>query len=78
MLVLTRKIGETIRISDNISITVMEIDGRSVKLAIDAPRNVPIYREEIFKKIQAENKDAVNQSADQDLSKVAGLFKKKD
>jgi len=77
MLVLTRKIGETIRIKDNISITVMDIDGRSVKLAIDAPKEIPIYREEIFKKIQKENKDAAAKSGAQDLSKVAGLLKKK-
>ena len=77
MLVLTRKIGESIRINDNISVTVMEIDGRSVKIAIDAPRNVPIYREEIFQRIQEENKKAATASTKQDLSKVAGLFKKK-
>jgi carbon storage regulator len=77
MLVLTRKIGETIRINDNVSVTVMEIDGRSVKLAIDAPRSVPIHREEIFQKIQEENKNAANNSAQHDLSQVAGLFKGK-
>lgn len=77
MLVLTRKIGETIRIQDNISITVMEVDGRSVKIAIDAPRNVTIHREEIFLKIQEENKNAATDSKKTDLSLVAGLFKKK-
>ncbi|MCJ8346016.1 carbon storage regulator CsrA [bacterium] len=77
MLVLTRKIGESIRINNNISITIMEVDGRSVKVAIDAPRSVPIHREEIFQRIQEENKSAATQSGSQDLSKVAGLFKKK-
>lgn len=77
MLVLTRKIGESIRINNNISITIMEVDGRSVKVAIDAPRSVPIHREEIFQRIQDENKSAATQSAKQDLSQVAGLFKKK-
>jgi len=77
MLVLTRKIGESIRINNNISITIMDVDGRSVKVAIDAPRSVPIHREEIFQRIQDENKSAANQSAAQDLTKVAGLFKKK-
>ncbi|MBF0431969.1 MAG: carbon storage regulator CsrA [Fibrobacteria bacterium] len=77
MLVLTRKIGESIRINDNISITVMEIDGRSVKIAIDAPRSVPIHREEIFQRIQEENKSAAATSAAEDLTKIAGLFKKK-
>ena len=77
MLVLTRKIGESIRINNNISVTIMEVDGRSVKVAIDAPRSVPIHREEIFQRIQEENKSAANQSASQDLTQVAGLFKKK-
>ena len=77
MLVLTRKIGESIRINNNISITIMEVDGRSVKVAIDAPRSVPIHREEIFQRIQEENKSAATQSVSQDLTKVAGLFKKK-
>ncbi len=77
MLVLTRKLGESIRVNDNISITVMEIDGRSVKLAIDAPRSVPIHREEIYQKIQAENQKAAENLSNEDLSEVAGLFKKK-
>ncbi len=77
MLVLTRKIGESIRINNNISITIMEVDGRSVKIAIDAPRSIPIHREEIFQRIQDENKSAAQQSLQGDLSKVADLFKKK-
>jgi carbon storage regulator len=77
MLVLTRKIGESIRVNDNVSFTIMEIDGRSVKVAIDAPRSVPIYREEVYQRIQEENKSAATTSADHDLSKAAGLFKKK-
>ncbi len=76
MLVLTRKVGESIRINENISVTIMEVDGRSVKLAIKAPRNVPIHREEIFIKIQEENKSAANRKKGNDLSEVAGLFNK--
>lgn len=77
MLVLTRKIGESIRINDNISITVMEVDGRSVKLSIDAPRSVPIHREEIFRKIQEENLSAAEGGKTADLQAFAGLIKKK-
>ena len=77
MLVLTRKVGESIRIQDNISITVMEVDGKSVKIAIDAPRSVSIHREEVFKRIQEENQQAATDAVSQDLSQVAGLFKKK-
>ena len=48
MLVLTRKIGESLIIDDQITVTVMSIQGNQVRLGIDAPRDVDIYREEIF------------------------------
>ena len=44
MLVMTRRIGETVRIGDNITVTVTEIDGNQVKLGIQAPREIPILR----------------------------------
>lgn len=54
MLILTRRLGETIIISDDISITVLAIKGGHVRFGINAPENIVIYREEIWKKIQAE------------------------
>ena len=77
MLVLTRKLGEAIRIGDNVSITVVDFDGKSVKLGIDAPRSVSIHREEVYKRIQDENKNAVSKDK-VDLGDIAALFKKKD
>ena len=56
MLVLTRKTGERIAIGDNIKITVLEIKGDTVRLGIEAPRETQVYREEIFLKIQEENR----------------------
>ncbi len=58
MLVLTRKSGETIHIGDDIRVTVMEIKGGQVRLGIEAPRRVKVFRGEIYDMIQKENKDA--------------------
>jgi len=52
MLVLTRRLGESITIGNDIKIFVVDIDGNQVKLGIDAPRDVEIYREELFQKIK--------------------------
>jgi len=55
VLVLTRKEGQTITIGDDIRITIMEIKSGQVKLGIDAPKSVTIYREEIYLKVKQEN-----------------------
>lgn len=54
MLILTRRIGETIIIRDDIEIVVLGVRGNQVRLGITAPRAIPVHREEIHKKIQAE------------------------
>ncbi|WP_102026690.1 carbon storage regulator CsrA [Salirhabdus sp. Marseille-P4669] len=58
MLVLTRKIGESIRVGDDIEVKVISVDGDQIKIGIDAPKSVDIHREEIFQLIQEENKRA--------------------
>ena len=58
MLVLTRKLGETIRIGDQIKVTVLEVRAGQVKLGIDAPSEVKVHREEVYTRIQAENRRA--------------------
>ena len=61
MLILTRKLGESITIGDgSITVSVMEIKGRQVRLGIEAPANTPIHREEVFAKIKEANEQAVN------------------
>ena len=55
MLVLTRKLGESIIIDENIQISAIEINKNSIKLGINAPNNVTIYREEVFLKIREAN-----------------------
>lgn len=58
MLALTRKKGESLVVNNNIEITVLEIRGDQVKIGIAAPREVPIYRKEVYLQIQEENKAA--------------------
>ncbi|MFZ1082058.1 MAG: carbon storage regulator CsrA [Candidatus Kryptoniota bacterium] len=70
MLVLTRKLGEVIKIGDKIKVVVVSIDGRSVKLGVEAPDDVSVHREEVYKKIAAENKSA---SAQLDKEKAKAL-----
>ena len=64
MLVLTRKLGENIRIGDVIKITVLEVRSGQVKLGIDAPPEVKVHREEIYARIQAEHRRAAASSPD--------------
>lgn len=52
MLILTRRTGETLRIGDDVEIHVLGMHGVQVKLGIDAPRGVPVHREEIYERIQ--------------------------
>lgn len=56
MLLLTRKLGENIRIGDDVKITIVEVKGNHVKLGIDAPASVKVHREEIYERIQQENR----------------------
>lgn len=54
MLILTRRLGETLTIGDDITVTVLDVRGAQVRLGIDAPPQVPVHREEIYQKIQRE------------------------
>ena len=58
MLQLSRKAGETIVIGDDIRVTVMQVAGGAVRVGIEAPRSVPVYREELWLAVRAENQAA--------------------
>ena len=58
MLILTRKPGESILIGDDIEVTITSIDQNKVRVGIKGPAHIPIYREELYRKIQKENKAA--------------------
>ena len=60
MLALSRKKNEALVINNNIEITVLEIKGEQVKLGISAPKDVPVYRKEVYVQIQEANKEAVS------------------
>lgn len=75
MLVLTRKLGESIRIGDNIVVKIVDLDGRHVKLGIEAPKNVSVNREEIYERIQKENQEA-SIPKDLNLQNIAKQFRK--
>jgi carbon storage regulator len=74
MLVLTRKLGESIRIGDTITVKIVDLDGRHVKLGIEAPKNIAVNREEIYEKIQRENK-AASIAKDQGLENIASAMR---
>ena len=57
MLILTRYIGETIRIGDDVSLTVVGVQGNQVRIGADAPKEVAIHREEIYRRIQREKQN---------------------
>lgn len=76
MLVLTRKIGESIKINDDVKITVIDVKGKNIRLGIEAPRETKIYREEVFLKIKEENRSAAA-STEFDPGKVSELVKDK-
>ncbi len=77
MLVLTRKLGEKIQIGDDISILIMDITGRQVRLGIDAPSDIKVHREEIYQRIKEENINASNIDVSE-VDKIKNLFEKND
>ena len=60
MLVLTRRSGESVMIGDEVVVTVLEVRGDVIRLGIRAPREIQVHREEIYKELQAANRDAAS------------------
>lgn len=73
MLVLTRKVGEGIAIGDDVKIIVMQIKGKQVRLGIKASSNTAVHREEIYQKIQDENR-AASQSDQHSLAQASEIL----
>jgi carbon storage regulator len=73
MLVLTRRIGESIHIGEDIEIVVTAIDQTKVKLGIRSPRHVPVYRKELYQKIKNDNREAARMGT-YDLEEMLECF----
>jgi len=77
VLILARKLNESIMIGDDVEIVLVEIKGDQVKLGIRAPRNVAVHRTEIYKEIRDQNTRAAETPAPESLDSLASLLKKK-
>jgi carbon storage regulator len=59
MLILTRRIGETLNIGDNVQVTVLGIKGNQVRIGVNAPKDIPVHREEIYERIKKEKEAGI-------------------
>lgn len=72
MLALSRKKNEAIIINNNVEVTILEVKGDQVKIGITAPKEVPVYRKEVYVQIQEANKEAVNVDGMEALKNLLG------
>ena len=77
MLILSRRPGESVHVGDEIKITILSIKGQQIKLGLDVPEHTPVYREEIYLKVQTQNASALELD-NNDLMMAAALWTKKD
>ncbi|MGI9570100.1 MAG: carbon storage regulator CsrA [Desulfobulbia bacterium] len=66
MLILTRKIGEAVKIGDDIEVSIIGVKGNQVRLGINAPNDVAVHREEIYERIKQDNQSSENQKPSED------------
>ena len=70
MLALSRKKGEALIINNNIEVTILEVKGDQIKLGINAPREIPVYRKEVYEQIQQANKEAMAEQTPDAINKL--------
>ncbi|MCD6115743.1 carbon storage regulator CsrA [bacterium] len=73
MLVLTRRVGESIHIGDDIRVVIISVHGQSVKVGVVAPRNIAVHREEIYQKIVEENHRAAQGITEESVKTLQSL-----
>ena len=66
MLILTRRVGETLMIGDNVTVTVLGVKGNQVRIGVNAPKEVSVHREEIYQRTQQEKQGGVVSSSNED------------
>ena len=77
MLILSRRPGESVHVGDDIKITILSIKGQQIKIGPDGPEHMPVYREEIYLKVQIQNASALDLD-NNDLMMAAALWTSKD
>lgn len=77
MLILSRRPGESFHVGDDIKITILSVKGQQIKVGLDVPEHMPVYREEIYVKVQAQNASALELD-NNDLIMAASLWTTKD
>ena len=75
MLILTRKVEESIRIGDGITIKILAVGDGQVKIGIEAPKNLAVHRTEVYEQIQKQNREA-SQTAKTDVASIAQVLKR--
>ena len=70
MLALSRKRGEALVINNNIEITVLDVKGDQIKIGINAPKEIPVYRKEVYEQIQQSNRDAMTKQSPEALNNL--------
>ena len=77
MLILTRRVGETIIIGEEVRVTLLGVVGRQIKIGIDAPPQVVVHREEVYERIVEQNRLAVQRAGEVNLEKTLALMRRR-
>ena len=73
MLILTRRVGETVMIGNEVTVTVLGVKGNQVRIGINAPKNVAVHREEIYERIKREQQGEQHESGSKPVSEFASI-----
>lgn len=76
MLILSRRPGESVHVGDDIKITILSIKGQQIKIGLDVPEHMPVYREELYAKVRTQNTSALEHD-NNDLMMAATLWTSK-